>query len=696
MPIVSTLLNRFKATVWSQLAKRSSSENAFLALVPVVGMATGLSAMFIAHLIAYLQRLLWGSGELMLAAAQEMPWQWRILIPAAGGVVVGAIAWRWRHNASGLGTAGIIHALALKGGVISFRQELPAVVNGIVTVVSGGSLGREGPMTEFAAAMGSYLGRRFNLSTQHLRILVCCAAASALSAVYNAPIGGSFLALELLIGSFALEVLGPVVVASVISTMIFRSCMGDLPRFDVPKYELVSGWELFGYLGLGIVAGIFSVALIRVVYAIEELFKKIPLPRFNKPAIGFALVGVIGCWYPQVFGNGFDATNLVLRQQVPLALLLLLPLAKLAATALTRGSGGSGGMFTPTLMLGALVGGAFGYGIHASFPGHTGEYGAYALVGMGGVLAGTTHAPITAIMMIFEQTNSYQIILPLMFVCIISNFTARLLMEESLHIEGLKRRGVALPRGLEQSVMQTLRVSDLMHQEVESVRASEPFASVVDWFLRSRNSNLYVVDETGRFLGAIPLYALKETLSRADSLDGVVAYDLLDADFKFVTPDQRLADTMEIFWKQPCERLPVVGNANTRRLIGWISKRDLIGVYNQEILQKRPAMGRFSMTDGEGKRDTFVELPEGFLLHTVNVPMEADGRTLRDMALPSRYNVYVLQIKRRDPRSGSDTVEMPGPDSRLAAQDRLIVVGTVVDIARLIGDMATGIENNRS
>lgn len=690
--IASRLFGRLQKLVWRQLSKRSPSENAFLALIPAVGAATGLAALGIAYMIAWLESVCWGPGGELLAAVSETPWWGRIAILTLGGLIVGWIGRWFAVQTRGSGTSEMIHSLAMKGGYISLRKTVPRVFAGIVTVAMGGSLGREGPMTQLAGAMGSWAGRWAKLSKQQVRILVCSAAAAAIAAVYNAPIGGTILAMEMLIGNFSLEVFGPVVIASVISTLIFRNAMGDLPRFVIPAYEMVSGWELLGYLVLGILGGIVSVLFVRVLFWIEDAFNGLRVPVVARPAIGMALVGGIGCAFPHVFGNGFDTVNLTLHEQLPLYLLLVLPLAKLVATALTLGAGGAGGLFMPTLMIGALLGGAFGYGVHAWFPDTTAEHGAYALVGMGAVLAGTTHAPITAILMIFEQTDSYRIILPLMLVCIISTAVARLLKADSVYLETLRRRGVILPRGPEESLMQNLRVSDLMHTEVESVPARAPFGLIVDRFLRSPHNNLYVVDDEGRFLGAVPLHALKDMLHQREGLDVVIAQDLLDETFDFVTPNMRLADTMDKFWRRQCERLPVVDTAERRKLVGWISKRDLIGIYHQEILKKRPLMGRFSVAQAEGRKDVFVELPEGFVLQTAVVHPSMSGRTLRELELRTRYNVHVLQIKRRDPLSGTAVIEMPGPESPLQAGDELVVIGTVVDIARLMSDAAIGIE----
>jgi CBS domain-containing protein len=295
---------------------------------------------------------------------------------------------------------------------------------------------------------------------------------------------------------------------------------------------------------------------------------------------------------------------------------------------------------------------------------------------MGGVLAGMTHAPLMAIMMVFEQTNSYQTVLPLMLVCVTSHFTVRLLKSRSVEEESLRRNGVVLPRGPEASVMQSLRVADAMHDDVLAVNDSAPFPAVVERFLKEPYNNLYVVDGHGAFVGAIRLHALKEMLQQSDSLTTVVADDLVDKAFEFVTPDQKLADTMDVFWRQNSERLPVVENAASRKLIGWISKRDLIGVYNQEILQKRPLLSRFVATTHGGEREGFIELPRDYELRTIIVPPSFAGRTLDELGLRSRLGIHVLLIKDRDLQSGDETIIMPDPQSVLKTGERLVVLGT--------------------
>jgi len=232
-----------------------------------------------------------------------------------------------------------------------------------------------------------------------------------------------------------------------------------------------------------------------------------------------------------------------------------------------------------------------------------------------------------------------------------------------------------------------------MHDDVTAVSHSAPFPMVVEQFLKEPFSNLYVVNSEGKFLGAIRLHSMKDMLHQAESLSTVIADDLVDESFQFVTPRQNLADVMDIFWRENSERLPVINNSADRKLIGWISKRDLLGVYSQEILRKRQLLARFIVREGDEKRDVFVELPEGFELRTVELPSHLDGRTVAELSPRSNYGVHILAIKRRDPVTGRSITEMPEPARRLAAGDDLVVIGKFDSLAQFLAALATGVEN---
>jgi CBS domain-containing protein len=243
-------------------------------------------------------------------------------------------------------------------------------------------------------------------------------------------------------------------------------------------------------------------------------------------------------------------------------------------------------------------------------------------------------------------------------------------------------------------VMQTLSVADIMHDEVDAVPRNAPFAAVVECFLKAQRNWLYVVDNAGKFLGAISLHGIKDMLHQTESLGVVIAGDLVDDTFRFATPDERLADVMDKFWQQNSERLPVLSNATDRKLIGWMSKRDLLGVYSQEILRKRQLLGHFVVTEGDEKRDAFVELPEGFELRSIEIPAHCAGTTLARLAPRSGYGVHVLAVTRRDPLTGRDKVELPEPQTSLRGGDRLVVIGRFEGIAAFLAGLATDISGD--
>jgi CIC family chloride channel protein len=666
------------------LRGRRPGEKRFLLLVPLTGAATGFAAVALVRLLAAVQRRLWGSAHELVQHASELPATHRLLVPILGGALVGLLALAYRRPLRGHGTASIIEAVAQRGGVFPLGDTLVRALGTIVTVGSGGSLGREGPLVQVGAALGSLLGRRFQLTGNRLKILVGCGAASGIAAAYNAPIGGAMFALEVILGNFALESFGPIVVASVIGTLISRQLLGAYPAYSVPAHvTLVSGWELGNYLFMGLLIGIASALFILALRGAEKLFDRLPLPPWSKPVLGFGLVGLIGIQFPQVFGNGYDTVNRVLREEVPLELILILPLLKVAATALTLGSGGSGGLFTPTLFVGSVLGSAYGSWCHESFPGTTASSGAYALVGMGAMVAGTTQAPLTAIMTIFELTGDYPIILPLMFACAVATVIGRLLHPESLYTEALAARGVRLGGRMEELVMDTILVRDVMREGAPPVSDQAPLETVLKRLMDEGRKELFVVDGEGRFRGTITLAELSDYLGRPDDLKRIRAGEGLYTDVPVLTLNDRLSEAIGRWSQVSRDRLPVVDGRETRRFVGELSAGDIISLYSQEVLHKEARLARFD-TAGEGDRPvtTYVELPAEYVVALVTLPDSFAGATLRDLDARRRFGVNVIEVKRRV-GSGQERRIIPDAGTELKAGDGLIVVGRPADIAHL-------------
>jgi CIC family chloride channel protein len=668
-----------------------------IGLVGVVGGLLGLATDF---LIGVVQRLLWGgTGDLLAIAPGILP-RWRVVVPlAAGGAVIGIILWlgrrRLKGEASGEGMASLIEAVALSGGKIAPRPVLLNALAAIATVGSGGSLGREGPMIRLGAMISSWLGQRIDMPPHRLKILVGCGAAAGLAATYNIPIGGTLFAMEVILGNFALEIFGPIVASSVIATLIARSLVGNAPLYATPEYALSSGWEMLLYAGLGIVGAVASVVFMVGMSWGGRLFRLLSrariLPRPLQPLVGLTLVGLIGIYVPHALGRSYGTINLALAgelkmpealalpQSLTVLFLLGLALVKLAATALTRGSGGAGGLFTPSLAFGALVGGAYGFLVHAEWPDIASPYGAYAAVGMAAVMAGTSHAPISAILILFEFTGNYELILPVMLASILSSLVARRLRSTSIYTEALRGRGVDLPWRMEEAVLAGLTAENLVRPDPQVLRPGEHYGDVVEKFLSTRRQRLFVVGADGKLLGAVSLHDIKHALDHPQTLTAVVAHDLMLPVDHTIRKDERLHRAAELFAHSDFERLPVIDGDG--RFLGLIAKRDLLAVYAQEVLGRPALLATFVSSQDSRASRQYVEIPPDFALRLVPVPEDLVGQTLAEARLPQTLGARVMEIRRRG-KLGEEPLQ-PAAETRLEAGDLLLLLGPTAKVEAL-------------
>jgi CIC family chloride channel protein len=669
-------------------------DRVFYALIGLMGVIAGLLGVAVHGLIAVVRSLLWRSPAPLLDVARDAP-PWAVVaVPALGGALVGLIVWIARKPVGGGGMSALIESVALAGGKIPPQPVLANALAAVVTVGSGGSLGREGPMIRLGAMLSSWLGSRLGLAPHRLKILVGCGAAAGLAAAYNVPVGGALFAMEVILGNFALEIFGPIVASSVISTLISRALTGNAPRYAATGYTLVSGWEILHYIGLGVVCAFASVAFILGLRFGRRFFRSLRfLPEPLKPLLGMSLLGLLALWVPHVLGGGHETINLALAGQLrlpaPFALpdqftiVLLLGLAagKLVATALTAGGGGAGGLFTPSLFFGAMVGGAYGYGAHSLWPDIASPYGAYAAVGMAAVMAGTSHAPISAILILFEFTGNYDLILPLMVASITSSLLARKLRRYSIYTESLRGRGIELPWRMEEAVLAGLKAEDLARPDPEVLRPEDDYRQVVEKFLATRRQRLFVVGQDGRLLGAISLHDIKGALEHPETLTAVVAHDLMLPVAETIGQDERLHRATACFAKSDFERLPVVDAAG--RFLGVLAKRDLLAVYAQEVLG-RPALLATFVSSGEAPTSRqYVEIPPDFSLRLVPVPPALVGKTLAEARLPQTLGVRVIDLKRRS-ATGEEQAVIPAADTVLEAGDQLTVLGPTDAVEALL------------
>jgi chloride channel protein, CIC family len=669
----------------------------FFILIGAVGVVGGLLGLATDFLIGLLQRLLWGrTGELMTIAPTLHP-RWRVVLPlAVGGALVGLILWlgrRWtRGQGSGEGMASLIEAVALSGGKIAPRPVLVNALAAVVTVGSGGSLGREGPMIRLGAMISSWLGQRLELPPHRLKILVGCGAAAGLAATYNIPIGGTLFAMEVILGNFALEIFGPIVASSVIATLISRSLTGNEPLYAAREYTLTSGWEMLLYAGLGIIGALAAVLFMTGVSLGGKAFRSLTfLPRPFHPVLGMTLLGLLGIYIPHALGRGYGLVNLALAgqlklpprlalpQELTILLLLGLALVKLLATALTRGSGGAGGLFTPSLAFGALVGGAYGFWVHSLWPHVASPYGAYAAVGMAAVMAGTSHAPISAILILFEFTGNYDLILPVMLASILSSLLARRLRPASIYTEPLLRKGVDIPWRMEEAVLAGLTAESLVRADPNVLRPGDRYSDVVEKFLSTRRQRLFVVGTDGKLLGAISLHDIKYALDHPDALTAVVAHDLMTPVERTIHKGERLHRATELFAHSDFERLPVVDADGT--FLGVIAKRDLLAVYAQEVLGRPALLTTFVSSAESGAARQYVEIPPDFALRLVPVPADLLGKTLAEARLPQALGVRVMELRRRG-KAGEVPV-IPQADTRLQEGDLLLLLGPTAKLEAL-------------
>lgn len=681
----------------------------FLLAIAIVGTVAGFLGVAVHRLIAALQVLLWGSSNL-LAVAAEVPW-WRALAaPVVGGLLIALVLRLGRGAPNDLGMGILIEAVALRGGRLPARSIIVSSLAAVATVGSGGSLGREGPMIRLGAMISSELGRRFRLAPHQVKILVGCGAAAGLAAAYNIPIGGALFAMEVVLGNFALQIFGPIVAASVLSTLIARTFESDTHRFALGDIHLVSGWEMLAYAALGLVCAVGSIVFVLGVRRLSAVFQRTPIPAWLRPIPGMALFGVLALYVPQVLEGGQEVTNALIGERLGMpdwlpagfalpAFLLLLAGIKVFAVALCDGAGGVGGKFTPSLLFGALVGGAFGMLVGEAFPGQTASFPAYAAVGMAAIAAGTSHAPISAILILFEFTGNYDLILPLMIASILSSVVSKKLYPYSIYTETLQRRGVDLNMRLEEAVMASLGVEDLVRDDPETLSPAAGYREVVDRFFSARRARLFVVDAERRLLGEVSFHDIKHVLDEPSQLTAVVAHDLLRPAAHVLRFEDRLDQAAEVLAHSDFERLPVVDAAGCFR--GILSKRDLLAIYAQEVLGRQALLATFvTETGGEASRD-YVELPPDFALRLVEVPPDLVGRTLAEARLPQAHGVRVIEIKRgsRLPMAaGSVGWEpgeermIPGGDTVLQTGDRLIVLGPTIAVERLASGLPVASE----
>ncbi|HEY7746959.1 MAG TPA: chloride channel protein [Desulfuromonadales bacterium] len=584
------MLERLRRRCTVALGRFRISENTFMAILAVaIGFASGLGNYAFRKLIDFFQWSVIGQGSAMFQISFE---EWslsRLLVaffPIAGGLLLIPFYIFFAKDLK-FGFSRFLELVNLKGAKVPGRTILTRGIASAITIGTGGSAGQEGPIAQIGGAIGSQAGQAFKMSGDRLKTLVACGVSGGVAATFNAPIAGVFFAQEIvLLSSFELSSFTSIVIASGMSTVISRALLGNTPAFAVPPYVLGSAWELIFYVVLGVVVGLLATSFIDLHFRIKDRFAALPLHPLAKPVAGGALVGVIGIFLPQVFGNGYQFMEAVMHGQGVWYLLAALVLFKALATSITLGSGMPGGLFAPSLYIGAVAGGTLGKLLQMLFPGMIGSPGAYALVGMGAFLSAATHAPMTAIFLLFEMTASYEVIIPIMLTCVIGTTICRHFKKESLETFELAREGIDLEAGKERNIMKALRVGEVMVRDPEAIPESMTLRQFTRFIAHTKHTNFPLVGPDGELTGIISVQDFMGVVFERDLMDLVVVKELATLDVITVVEDDDLDTAMRKIGYRNIEQLPVVDRETGKRLVGIISRRDMVSAYNRALMER--------------------------------------------------------------------------------------------------------------
>jgi len=565
------LLRLLTIRIWWFDRFRLTDVQRILIWAGIAGLLGGLSSILLRELMSLVHHVLTGQAGGLVETFARMPTWRRLAIPVAGGVAAGIVIHFGRRLAKGTPTTDYMEAVALGRGVLSFRSSVVKIVSSVFSVASGASIGREGSLVQLASLLASLVGRFRRWSPPRRRVIVACGAAAGIASAYNAPIAGALFVSEIMLKSIAMETLGPLVVASVLATQVVRYFQGVEPLYTIPPFTLVSGWELALYLALGVVCGLVAPLFLRLLRGSETLFGALWVPSFIRLGLGGLVVGAIAMRYPEVCGNGYSVVVSILNDAWLWQGLLVVLVLKVLATSASFGSGAVGGVFTPTLFAGAGLGSLFGTACQVLLPHATSHPGAYALAGMGLFIAATTRAPLTAILIVFELTLDYRVIVPLMLGSVAAYYTSSAIDPRSIYSHSLARKtGKEVGRQIA-----SLLVSDLMKAEAIVVRPSSHFSEIARAFIANNIKYLYVIGDEGTFRGVVRLQDTKPYLSAPHLADVLIAHDLMQDTVPHLFPDSTLNEALATFARHDGERLPVV-DRDTRQLLGRVAKADVL------------------------------------------------------------------------------------------------------------------------
>jgi chloride channel protein, CIC family len=567
---LSTAMRRLiRVRIWLGERFQINEWQATIFWAVMVGLAGAWTSIGFKNGTDWLHAVFTGHATGYVASFQMMPWWRRIAVPVAGGFLAGLTLYFGSRLKGRGNSTDYMEAVVLGDGNLSVRASLVKCASACFTAASGSSIGREGPLVLLSSVAASVAGRWMGFPLARKRQIVACGAAAGIASAYNAPVTGAIFVAEIVLGSVAMESFGPLVVSSVVATLVTREHFGAEALYSAPAFHLGGNRDLFPYLLVGLCCGLAVPLYLKFLKRMELLFGALKLPSWARLALGGLIVGVMSVWHPEVTGNGRSLIFGILHHPGTWQALAVILVFKVFATGVTFGSGAVGGVFTPTLFTGAAFGYLLGVASAALLPGWNLEPGAFGLVGMGAFLAAATGAPVMAVILLFELTLNYQILIPVMLASVMSYYVCRSLTTRSLYGDALKRKGsTAVAHQLA-----ALKVGDLMGKAPGGLSPDESFGEMSRRFLQSRHEFLHVVSGQ-RYLGAVSLHDIKPYLDQPELEGLLIARDIMREDLPRLAPGQTMDEALGEFGKSDCERLPVIDAAGD--LVGALSKTDVL------------------------------------------------------------------------------------------------------------------------
>ena len=559
-------------------------EYSFLILAAVIGVLAGAASTVFRWMIDFFTRVFSGEGLLVGLSAGVvmilMPF-----MPMLGGLIIGLARRYFPEAVEENGVDRVMEAVVLKNGKIRKRTLSVCALTSSITIGSGGSAGRVGPTVQICSVIGSMFGQMLKLSSERIRIMVGCGAAAGIAATFNAPLAGMIFVMEIILGEFTIYSLSPIIIASVMGTVTGHALEGDAMTFSTPVHEVVNPSEIIFYLLLGILCGITAHLFTQCYYRSQKFFdEQVNISIVLKPALGGLVVGLLALLTPQIRGNGFLEMEQVLNGNLFWGMALALIFAKIIATAVTLGSGGIGGTFAPSLFIGAMVGATFGAAVHGILPDWTASSETYALVGMAALASAVMQAPLTSILILFEMTHDYTIVLPSMVCCIVATYTMRRFTKNSIYTQSLLNRGINIQHGKATSILSSMFVRDVMTQEVVTIPEEMPFKKILEIVSYSRHLYYPVVNEKEEMVGIISFSDIRDAAQKEDMEEIGLARDLATLDVTTLKPNHNLSEALDKFSELDVEQMPVVAVGDSKKVIGLLRRSDVQAVYNREIL----------------------------------------------------------------------------------------------------------------